>query len=74
MNSGKIMIIIGIGLVVSGFIAFYSMNDAPLEKIETRLIKHGGTFFGMLGIGVCIAGFILYVTNRPRQNPGTLEI
>lgn len=70
MRIGVIMVMIGISMIVLGMIAFYSIQGTPGSDDILRAIKYGGTFFGIMGIGVSIAGGLLYVINRPQvQNP-----
>lgn len=60
----------GIGLIISGGIMFVSglimYYSIELGQTDTalRLIKNSGTFIGLSGIGVTLAGILLYLINR----------
>lgn len=68
MKSGTAIIIAGGIMILFGLTLFYGMQDISStdadEKKFFSAIKHTGTFTGLLGIGVCIAGFLLYLMNR----------
>ncbi|MBS3922286.1 MAG: hypothetical protein KGZ37_03960 [Nitrosarchaeum sp.] len=68
MKSGIVIIIAGGVMILFGLILFYGMQGVsstePEEKKFFSSIKHTGTFTGLLGIGVSIAGFLLYLMNR----------
>ena len=51
------MIIVGLGL-------FYSIQNNPNLSELLRYAKHGGTFVGLMGIGVIMAGFLLRLMVR----------
>ncbi|MDX1596401.1 MAG: hypothetical protein R3327_05615 [Nitrosopumilaceae archaeon] len=63
--------IIGVGLImfILGLVAFYSIDATPESDEFLRTIKHTGTFVGLMGIGVTVAGILLYLINRgsPQQ-------
>ena len=68
MKSGVVIIVAGGVMIICGLIMFYGIQwiqatDADEKKIFLA-IKHAGTFTGLLGIGVSIAGFLLYLMNR----------
>ena len=62
MKTGKPWIIIGGGMFILGLILFYSMN--PEENKNLEFIKNLGTFVGLSGMGVTLAGVLLYLINR----------
>lgn len=64
MNRGKTIILVGIIMTASGLVAFYSIQPSLSLDEEFRMIKHTGTFVGLMGIGVTIAGILLYIINR----------
>lgn len=64
MKIGITIIIIGVVMILLGMIAFYSIQGTPDSDILLRSIKYGGTFFGIMGIGVSIAGGLLYLFSR----------
>ena len=64
MKIGVAVIIVGIIMIITGAVLFYSIpNDRGLEQIF-QLTKHGGTFAGLMGIGVIMAGILLYLIDR----------
>jgi len=62
MKTGKPWIIIGGGMFILGLIVFYSIN--PEENKNLEFIKNMGTFVGLSGMGVTLAGVLLYLINR----------
>ncbi|AJM92689.1 MULTISPECIES: hypothetical protein [Nitrosopumilus] len=63
MKAGIPMISIGGGMFLVGLIMFYSIELGQTEPI-LRLIKNIGTFVGLSGIGVTVAGVLLYLISR----------
>ena len=64
MKGESVMILTGIIMIISGLMLFYSIeNDHDLDQL-LRQIKHGGTFVGLMGIGVMIAGILLRLMER----------
>ena len=51
-------------MVICGLILFYAVQNNPQIEPFFRTIKHSGTFIGLLGIGVTLAGILLYLINR----------
>ena len=62
MKTGKPWIIIGVGMFILGLILFYLIN--PEENKNFEFIKNLGTFVGLSGMGVALAGVLLYLINR----------
>ena len=62
MKTGKPWIIIGGGMFILGLILFYSIN--PEENKNLEFLKNMGTFVGLSGMGVTLAGILLYLINR----------
>ena len=62
MKTGKPWIIIGGGMLILGLVLFYSIN--PEENKNLEFIKNMGTFVGLSGMGVTLAGVLLYLINR----------
>ena len=54
--------IIGGGMFILGLILFYLIN--PEENKNLEFIKNLGTFVGLSGMGVTLAGVLLYLINR----------
>ncbi|RMW38044.1 MAG: hypothetical protein EA447_04160 [Nitrosopumilus sp.] len=63
MQAGKSMFLIGGGMFLAGLVMFYSIEMGQTEP-ALRLIKNIGTFIGLSGIGVGVAGILLYLINR----------
>lgn len=72
MKSGVLIIVSGGVMAICGLMMFYGIQSIPQiepgQKDFFRAIKHAGTFIGLLGIGVTLAGFLLYIINR-NQTP-----
>jgi hypothetical protein len=66
MKTGKPWIIIGGGMLILGMILFYLINPEGNKNLE--FIKNMGTFVGLSGMGVTLAGVLLYLINR-NENP-----
>lgn len=64
MKSGVAIIIAGGSMVICGLILFYAVQSSPEIAPFFKTIKHAGTFIGLLGIGVTLAGILLYLINR----------
>ena len=65
MKTGKPWIIIGGGMFILGLILFYLIN--PEENKNLEFIKNMGTFVGLSGMGVTLAGILLYLINKNEQ-------
>jgi len=63
MKTGKLIIVVGIGMFISGLVMFYSVEIGQKDQL-LRLIKNTGTFVGLSGMGVTLAGILLYLINR----------
>jgi hypothetical protein len=64
MKSSIIIFAAGLAMVICGLILFYAIQSNPQIESFFRTIKHAGTFIGLLGIGVSLAGILLYLINR----------
>ena len=64
MKSGIAIIIAGGIMILSGLFLFYVVQITPQIEPFFRTIKHAGTFVGLLGMGVTLAGILLYLINR----------
>jgi hypothetical protein len=62
MKTGTPWIIIGVGMFMLGLVLFYLIN--PEENKNLEFIKNIGTFVGLSGMGVTLAGVLLYLINR----------
>ncbi|RNJ75195.1 MAG: hypothetical protein D9C04_00065 [Nitrosopumilus sp. B06] len=60
MRTELVVLLAGLAMFASGLIMFYSVGtDLPL-----RWVKHVGTFVGIGGIGVVLAGILLYLISK----------
>ena len=65
MKSGITLAIIGLSMFIMGLILFYLIN--PEENKNLEIIKNIGTFVGLSGIGVTLAGILVYLLNKNEQ-------
>ena len=65
MRTGTPWMTIGVTMFILGLILFYSINPEDNENLEN--IKNIGTFVGLTGIGVAVAGILLFLINRNPQ-------
>ena len=63
MKTGMINIIIGIVMFATGLVLFYSIELGQTDSV-LRFIKNAGTFVGLGGMGVTLAGILLYLINK----------
>ena len=64
MKNGRAVIISGIIMIIIGSALFYSIQNNPDLDETLRHLKHGGTFVGLMGIGVIMAGILLFLMGR----------
>ena len=64
MKAGSAIVIAGIIMIISGAVLFYSIQGDGSPDQNLRFVKHGGTFAGLMGIGVVMAGILLYLIGR----------
>jgi len=57
------MIIIGVIMFVMGLVLFYAIELGQTDP-TLRFIKNMGTFIGLAGMGVTLAGILLYLINK----------
>ena len=50
-------------MFVVGLVMFYSIELGQKDPV-LRLVKNIGTFIGLSGMGVTLAGILLYIINR----------
>ena len=65
MKKGTPMIIIGISMFILGLMLFYIIN--PEENKNMEFIKNMGTFIGLSGMGVTLAGILIYLLSKNEQ-------
>ncbi len=63
MKIGMINVIIGIIMFATGLVLFYSIELGQTDRV-LRFIKNVGTFVGLSGMGVTLAGILLYLINK----------
>ena len=63
MKMGKGIIIIGIIMFGSGLILFYSIELGQTDPV-LRFFKNTGTFVGLSGMGVTLAGILLHLLSK----------
>ena len=65
MRTGTPWMVIGVSMFILGLILFYSINPEDNENLEN--IRNTGTFVGLTGIGVAVAGILLFLISRNPQ-------
>ena len=63
MKVGMIVVIIGGIMFGVGLVLFYSIELGQTDPV-LRFIKNMGTFIGLSGMGVTLAGILLYLINK----------
>ena len=63
MKAGKTLFIIGAIMFGIGIVLFYSIELGQTDS-TLRLIKNIGTFVGLGGMGVALAGILLYLIDK----------
>jgi len=66
MKMGIMIVIVGIIMFSSGLVMFYSIELGQTEPF-LRFIKNTGTFIGISGMGVTLAGILLHLINKNEQ-------
>jgi hypothetical protein len=64
MKGESIIIMTGISMIIAGVVLFYSIQNNPDLDQLLRQVKHGGTFVGLMGIGVTVAGILLRLMEK----------
>ena len=62
MKSGITLVIVGICMFSAGLILFYFIEVTEDKILEN--IRNMGTFVGLSGMGVTLAGILLYLINK----------
>ena len=63
MKTGVPLIIIGGSMFILGLMLFYLIDGGEILKF----IKNMGTFVGLSGVGVTVAGILLYLIKKNEQ-------
>jgi len=63
MKTGIPIIIIGVIMFVVGLVLFYSIELGKTDPV-LRFIKNIGTFIGISGMGVTLAGILLNLISK----------
>ncbi len=63
MKVGIIVIIIGAIMFVAGLVLFYSIELGQTDPV-LRFIKNIGTFIGISGMGVTLAGILRHLIDK----------
>ena len=63
MKVGMLVAITGTIMFVVGLVFFYSIELGQTDPV-LRLIKNMGTFIGLSGMGVVLAGILLHLLNK----------
>ncbi|MDH3313442.1 MAG: hypothetical protein OEM28_09905 [Nitrosopumilus sp.] len=66
MKTGFLVIVIGIVMFTFGLVMFYSIELGQTDPF-LRLIKNIGTFIGLVGMGVTLAGILLNLISKSKQ-------
>ena len=65
MRSGMPWVFIGCSMFILGLMLFYLIS--PQENKNLEFIKNMGTFVGLTGMGVTLAGILLYLISKNEQ-------
>jgi len=63
MKMEMVVGITGTIMFVAGLVLFYSIELGQTDPV-LRFIKNVGTFIGLCGMGVILAGILLYLINK----------
>ena len=63
MKTNMVVIIVGTIMFAAGLVFFYSIELGQTDPV-LRFIKNMGTFVGLCGMGVILAGILLYLINK----------
>ncbi len=64
MKTGFTLIIIGIIMFAMGLVIYYSIQSGQTDPVIRNIKYVGGTFVGLAGMGVTLAGILLYLISR----------
>ncbi len=63
MKMSTVITILGITMFGFGLVLFYSIELGQTDPV-LRFLKNTGTFVGISGMGVGLAGILLYLINK----------
>ena len=63
MKAEMIVIIVGAIMFVTGLVLFYSIELGQTDPV-LRFVKNIGTFVGLSGMGVTLAGILQYLISK----------
>jgi hypothetical protein len=63
MKLEKGLTIIGMSMFIAGLVMFYLVDLTEMGEI-LKIIKNIGTFVGLSGMGVTLAGILLIILNK----------
>ncbi len=63
MNGERAIVIVGIVMFLAGLVMFYPIERGHTEPL-LGLVKNAGTFIGLSGVGVIVAGMLLLLIRR----------
>ena len=64
MKTGFPLVIIGIIMFTMGLVIYYSIQSGQIDLVMRNIKYIGGTFVGLAGMGVTLAGILLYLISR----------
>jgi len=64
MKTGMPVIIVGVIMFGMGLVLFYSIELGQTDPVLRGIKNIGGTFVGLSGMGVTLAGILLYLISR----------
>ena len=67
MYGGMRIIVVGAVMVAVGLVLYYVIQPGPAPDDASLVLKNTGTFVGLMGIGVLVAGVLLHLIryNQP---------
>ncbi len=63
MKIGTVIIAVGIIMFITGLLLYYSIEMGQTDQV-LRFVKNMGTFVGLSGMGVTLAGILIFLINR----------
>ncbi len=63
MKIGMVNVVIGLVMFATGLVLFYSIELGQTNDV-LRFIKYVGTFVGLSGMSVTLAGILLYLISK----------